>query len=144
MQITKKHLAFLEEAKEAFENDIKLHTYRNEEETFIALRRGMDRDCIDVYELGENVAFFAQQLNPIPSPREELHWFIQEMEKKLEANDHKGGWENCTNGYLCNRLKEECVELFKEISYQGPNIVNEAADVANIAMMIADIARKKI
>lgn len=62
--ITSRHLDFVNEAKEAFESNAKLHTYRDEEETLIALRYGEDRDCVLVYELGECVGNFVQQISP--------------------------------------------------------------------------------
>lgn len=62
--ITKYHLGFVDEAKEAFETNPKLHTYRNDEETLIALRTGSDKDCILVYELGECIGNFVQQVFP--------------------------------------------------------------------------------
>lgn len=66
MQITKKHLAFLEEAKAAFEENVRLETYRNKDEEFIALRYGADRDCIQIFELGEEVGFFVQMMDKAP------------------------------------------------------------------------------
>ena len=57
MQITGEHLAFLQEAKEAFEQNDKRMTYRNSE--LIALRYGEGNDCIRIFELGPEVAFFA-------------------------------------------------------------------------------------
>lgn len=64
--ITKGHLAFMEEAKEEFERNPFQETYRDELGSYIALRIGMDRDCIMVYELGEYVTNFVQQLDPLP------------------------------------------------------------------------------
>ena len=63
--ITKEHLEFLEECRREFENEPLFETWRNEDETLIALRMGMDRDCIEVYELGERVANFTQQIEPV-------------------------------------------------------------------------------
>lgn len=56
-QITKEHLDFMEAAKKEFENNLHLETYRNESNTLIALRYGMDRDCIQIFELGDKVGF---------------------------------------------------------------------------------------
>lgn len=61
-QISKEALQFLDEAKEAFEKNEDLTTYRNEVENFIALRSGMFDDCIMIYELGSAVGNFVQQL----------------------------------------------------------------------------------
>jgi hypothetical protein len=57
------------------------------------------------------------------------------MEMRLRANDHKGGWYDCTLQYLKKRLHEEVMELR---SSRRDTRVEEAADVANFAMMIAD------
>lgn len=63
--ITNYHLNFLEEAKQAFIDNPLQETYRNADEDLIALRYGMDRDCVLIYELGDKVAFFAQQIEPV-------------------------------------------------------------------------------
>jgi hypothetical protein len=83
------------------------------------------------------------------------------MERQLKANDHKDGWRNCTDDYLEAKLGEEVRELKEavqavqdDIAYAAVHfggggdrggllglleaVVHEAADVANIAMMIAD------
>ncbi|MGG3454219.1 hypothetical protein, partial [Paenibacillus rhizolycopersici] len=83
-------------------------------------------------------------------PRESVQWFAEQMEAALRHNDHKGGWDNENIYWLWERLKEEASELLVAIDatrdlYADPlNIVLEAAGVANFAMMIADIARKKL
>lgn len=66
MQITNRHLKFLEEAKDLFSNNPRASTHRDEDVGLIALRYGLDRDCIWTFELGEEVAFFAQQIPPSP------------------------------------------------------------------------------
>ncbi len=58
------HLEFLEEAKAAFNENSRLETYRNENDSMIALRYGPKRDCIWIYELGSEVAFFHNVANP--------------------------------------------------------------------------------
>lgn len=66
VQIKQWHLDFLEESKRAFEKDDRLETHRNEDDTLIALRYGIDRDCIKVFELGEDIAFFANVMRKAP------------------------------------------------------------------------------
>lgn len=81
------------------------------------------------------------------------------MERKLRDNDHKPGWKQDSAGALFERLKEEVGELGEVIApmaeavYRGwPDYgrgggtanwaavtLGEAADVANFAMMIADV-----
>lgn len=71
-------------------------------------------------------------------PREEVEIFSLCMEEKLRRNDHKGGWEKIPIRDLLKRLKDEVDELDKAIHEEGNvNIMYEAADVANFAMMIA-------
>jgi pentatricopeptide repeat protein len=74
------------------------------------------------------------------------------MEAKLEANRHKGdrdAWRREQKAYLRRRLLEEVAELFHEMDTNGvpgtaserkARIRSECADVANFAMMIADVA----
>lgn len=59
-------LDFLKEAKDAFINNLRLETYRNIGETHIALRYGMDRDCIQIYKLGESILFANNVMNRAP------------------------------------------------------------------------------
>ena len=69
--------------------------------------------------------------------RYQLHWFANEMERQLEKNDYKHGWSSCADNWLLNRLRQEMKELELALK-KGKGVVEEAADVANFAMMIAD------
>lgn len=86
--------------------------------------------------------------------RPEVQAFAKMMEAKLRENDFKGGWKNCPIGYLTRRCGNELSELRETIHrrlLRTPNghpapsaeesalIGREAADVANFAMMIADV-----
>lgn len=78
--------------------------------------------------------------------RPPLRWFAEQMEVTLRTNDHKGGWDSESFSYLYSRLYEEWHEIWR--AYNRPNgkrdweeIIKECADVANMAMMIADNAR---
>lgn len=76
--------------------------------------------------------------------REDVKWFAEQMESKLQENDHKGGWEECDPFWLLDRLKEEIFELKLSMARQeNEDVIKECADVANFAMMIADKARKQ-
>jgi len=90
------------------------------------------------------------------TPRESVLWFANRMERKLVVNDHKGGWLDEDPMYLLRRCRQELDELSRVLrdadicwstwGHFGEGkmlIVNEAADVANLAMMIADQARNK-
>jgi len=75
--------------------------------------------------------------------RRSVQWFAVEMEKKLQENDHKGGWADEDDSYLIGRLQDEVVELKNSLRMfptkdQAERTVKEAADVANFAMMIAE------
>ena len=83
-------------------------------------------------------------------PRQEVKWFAERMERKLKKNDYKGdgtSWRQGKLDPLLKRLKEETKELENEIYCLSidnqEEIINEAADIANFAMMIADNARRK-
>jgi hypothetical protein len=61
-QITKEALEFLNEAKKQLSENSEWTTYRDENENFIALRTGLFEDSIFVYELGNPVGNFVEQL----------------------------------------------------------------------------------
>lgn len=71
-QITKEHLDFMDEARYAFLYNPRLETFRNEDNTLIALRRGFDRDCIEIHKLDGRVATFVQQMPPVAHPGTEI------------------------------------------------------------------------
>jgi len=77
-----------------------------------------------------------------------VEWFAIQMESKLRMHDRKkDGWDGdkTPNSYLLARLKQELSELQDALTDGEPgDIIEEAADVANFAMMIADRARNKI
>lgn len=74
--------------------------------------------------------------------------FANAMMRKLHANHHKGdrdGWCADSPWHFIDRVDEEAKELRAEVASGCLNwkldaILNEAADVANIAMMVADAA----
>ena len=86
------------------------------------------------------------------TPRPEVMRFALEMEKKLRANDHKGGWENENYSYLFDGITREAKELENVLDsigiFESTNpkiskekkleIIGECADIANFAMMIFD------
>lgn len=75
--------------------------------------------------------------------REELQRFALDMERQLQANDHKPGWSHDALWSLLSRLRQETDELSSAIDSGSPQrIIDEAADVANFAMMIADNTRR--
>ena len=76
--------------------------------------------------------------------RPEVQWFAEQMEIKLRENDWKGGWKGESVSELTARIEDETVELWQSIMphAQPVNIVREAVDVANFAMMVADRVRE--
>ena len=77
--------------------------------------------------------------------------FAERMELALAEHDEgRGarGWLQEDIGWLCTRLLEEVYELEAAItmsrSHEGYDVVKEAVDVANFAMMIADVTLCKL
>ena len=71
-----------------------------------------------------------------------VKWFAEQMELALIKNDHKSGWLNDDWDELYDRIKDEMKELKKEcekFTKDDDKIIAEAADIANFAMMIADL-----
>ena len=70
---------------------------------------------------------------------EALLWFAREMGLKLQANEWKQPWDGESDTNLLQCLWDEMKELDKAIR-QGHHlaVIEEAADVANYAMMLAD------
>jgi NTP pyrophosphatase (non-canonical NTP hydrolase) len=93
--------------------------------------------------------FTVTHANCTPRPGESPTWphvlaFARRMEAKLEANRHKGnreGWLKDSPFDLFRRLRDEADELGEALRCRSESevIANEAADVANFAMMIADV-----
>ncbi len=75
--------------------------------------------------------------------RPEVRAFADAMERRLRANDWKGGWQNENVWHLLGRLRGETYELEGTLPTvsrpTGPGVLDEAADVANFALMIADV-----
>ena len=79
-------------------------------------------------------------------------WFAQQMELKLRENDHKGGWHKHDPRDLAHRVIEEADKLLEDAevaviaddeSLSNVNdhyraAIAEAANIANMAMMVAD------
>ncbi len=79
--------------------------------------------------------------------RPEVAAFAQAMEAQLRANDHKPGWKDDHSRDLIGRMDDEYTELAQAVRFRlgrspltsPATILNEAADVANFAMMVADV-----
>ncbi len=71
--------------------------------------------------------------------------FAHAMEARLAANDHKGGWQGEDVFWLLGRIRSERMELVDAVGMliagktTPEAVLREAADVANFAMMVADV-----
>lgn len=109
--------------------------------------------CIDRQELVDLRARIDHLTNAIQGAchvRPEVLWFAKEMERQLRGHDRakgKQGWKGMSFDELFVLLDGEMKELGIEFaddrdgSLRG--MIHEAADLANIAMMIADNARRR-
>ena len=95
----------------------------------------------------------ANEVISVDGCRPELQGFVVRMEKKLRANDHKGGWTHERLGLLMGRLRMELIESHDALSSlnaalhtsEDPDEIvdavehvrDELADVANFCMMVA-------
>jgi NTP pyrophosphatase (non-canonical NTP hydrolase) len=69
-----------------------------------------------------------------------IYSFANEMQKELERNRSKRGWEDLTPRQCLNRIKQEFNELKSEVLKKNPDIddvVSECADLANFAAFLA-------
>ena len=73
--------------------------------------------------------------------RPEVQAFAFSMERRLRANDHKGGWQYESDEYLLESIFDELTELTNAPIHE---IENEAADIGNFAMMMRDNADRKM
>jgi NTP pyrophosphatase (non-canonical NTP hydrolase) len=70
----------------------------------------------------------------------DIRRFVEAMVYKLEKNADKGKWEGYTVDHAFKLLEAEVSELREEIGGNSIKTILEAADVANFALMIANIA----
>lgn len=78
-------------------------------------------------------------------PRSEVIWFSEQMELKLAKNDHRPGWKDATYEYLLELMREHADKLERSIlNGNHAQVILDAADVANFAMMIADISNIEV
>lgn len=77
----------------------------------------------------------------------ELAAFMQECQRKLDENTHKGTWKDEDSFVLYDLLSEEMAELWVELRAEMKEgrvnvdaVRSECADISLFAMMIADVA----
>ena len=71
-----------------------------------------------------------------------VNQFALLMKKKLYDKRHKGHWRNQDRSWLFAQLIKEVGELAERLSEDATwiEIAEEAADVANFSMMVADVS----
>lgn len=74
--------------------------------------------------------------------RPEVKIFAELMEYRLRRHDDWPGWQGMPYAFLMKRLREEIQELSEALGISNAAIIQEATDVANFAMMIADNATR--
>lgn len=158
MQITKRHLSFLQESQKVFNAEILRTTHINDDGDLIALRYGANRDCIKIIEIGEEVGFFSQMISATDGDqfiaavgkvydkdlhelRPEIGLFAEMMERQLRENDHKDGWENTSFDYLFHELHKNLHGLKVCVSHS--EFRRRCANIANFAMMLSDNDRRE-
>lgn len=74
-----------------------------------------------------------------------VNWFSGQMKDELLEHLDRPGWKRESIDYLFDRLGKELAELCEAIETNQPKerVTKESADVANFAMMIADVYREK-
>ena len=74
-----------------------------------------------------------------------VDWFSHLMTGELMKHLNRPGWKHECIAFLEDKLGEEIAELCDAIESNQPKeaVEKEAADVANFAMMIADVYRQK-
>lgn len=80
--------------------------------------------------------------------RREVEWFAKQMERRLKENDHKPGWKHDSLSSLVVRLDEEVSKIWSNIAlFEGESdyeeIYEDAIDLGNFAMMVADVAAER-
>lgn len=74
----------------------------------------------------------------------ELSVFMSVMRLKMEANRHKGRWQDMDLAKVLARIKDETDELAEAIERGSPiDILLESADIGNFAMIAAVIGMER-
>ena len=97
----------------------------------------------DVEWLPPGIAALSIALEPAPRPT--VQWFARHMERVLRLNGDKGDWTREEGKYFLGRILDEWWELrdAMEDKRSVGEIIDECTDVANFALMLADVARHK-
>lgn len=91
----------------------------------------------------EGIGRTVYRITPADYERE-IKQLVDAMRYKLKKNAHKGRWEDLDVANAIRRLREETDELEEAASRDSTiEIILEAADVANFALIVANLAMKK-
>lgn len=68
-----------------------------------------------------------------------IYTFANEMQRQLDLNRQKKGWEDLTPRQCINRIRQEFEELKKAVHKKDEidEVVSECADIANFAAFLA-------
>lgn len=82
--------------------------------------------------------------DPLEQYEPDIRRFMEAMRYKLKLNAHKGRWETLGIKQALSRLVDEVEELDEAINKGNMvEIMLEAADVANFALIVAAIAMER-
>jgi len=105
------------------------------------------RDCVSAKDGSPMTTLHNERLRAASRGKKQVEWFREQMLQKLQENSHKSGWKDIPLCDLLSLLRMEVLELEEELSREEINanaLIRECADVANFAMMIADIASEQL
>jgi hypothetical protein len=105
---------------------------------------GADLDEARAEAFADGYARALETLGDAGDVRPVVERFAAAMEAKLRLRDYRGGWQNEPSDWLLERLQEEVEELEKCLhplrkEPTPAKVLDEAVDVANFAMFIADV-----
>jgi hypothetical protein len=72
--------------------------------------------------------------------RREVASFCSKMERKLKANEHKGGWKDCEVTWLRQRLGDELCELDRAIKLLDLDRAMKLLDLAKLVNYPEELA----
>ncbi len=116
---------------------------------------GASRNCIEAVDeipanQAQHIAELQKTIRALCAARPQVIAFALAMEAKLKARDERGrrGWIGMPYTHLLQRLRHETYELQNQVDVleleaqiaSPAAVLDEAVDVANFAMMIADNA----
>lgn len=95
-------------------------------------------DIIDIYTILRDYQE-QQDTKAGDNLRPQVAAFARLMEAELLKHDDRPGWKECDPQWLIKRLRGEADELAGALLDHSKSVGQEAADVANFAMMIVDV-----